>query len=82
LPYGQLENEWCAYSKGAQPFHHCWPHYVYFCALQAASESKLIKNFCIACVLLPHTEPEPSLLPHMPVWLSFYRRVFVNARPP
>jgi len=45
-------------ASGAQPFHCCRPHRVEFCELletTAASEFK--KLFCIAAVLLAHTEP-------------------------
>jgi len=49
--------------RGAQPFRYCRPHIDLFYELRPLVSS--IYFFCIACVLLPHTEA--SLLSHVNV---------------
>ena len=61
-PFGQL-----IYIREAQPFRYCRPHYIYFYELRPPVSSVYF-IFCIASVLLSHTEP--TLFPH--VCLAFF----------
>jgi len=55
------------YTRAAQPFRYCRPHYVCFYELRPPVSSRYF-IFCPAAVLLSHTEP--TLLPH--VCLAFF----------
>ena len=57
------------FRPGVHKFSLLPPALCLFLWITATTESKIFLFFCIASVLLPHTDP--SLVPHVSVWLSF-----------